>query len=331
MTTVLLAGLGEVGMRCARQLLETPGVEKLLIATRPSERSREALAVLGSTAERISWEPGSDVPKGVDVIASALPSEPDLLVASAAVRAGVPLASAADTSESAEGYGWLNTRAREAGVTIAIGCGFSPGLSCVLASHAATLFDEPIEIRVARCGISGEMSERSVRLELRPLPQMLRDGKWSQRSRISELVWFPEPIGARDCQVVTAMGPQLAEVFPGLERFTWLLAESARKRLSPTALKKRDPDDGWGAIRVEVFGRTAGAVSSVVYGAVDRTALATGVVLGATAARLGGLGASPLSGPGVHSLAAIVEPIEFLGELAAQGVCAAKFEGALAS
>lgn len=328
MTTVLLAGLGEVGVRCARQLLETSGVERLLIATRSKRRAAETAASLGPRAEPIEWEPGSDLPAGVDVVASALPGEMDGVVAESALRAGRSCALAADTSEAAEAVMDLDAAVRDAGVIVAVGCGLAPGLSCVLARHAASLFDEIIEIRVARCGFGGEASERAVRNERRPIPLLLRDGVWNRGPRIEELVWFPEPIGARDCQMVSAAGPQLAEVFPGLERLTWSLADSSRRRQGSLSLRKRDPDDGWGAVRVEVFGRRAGAVDSVIYGVVDRTALAAGVVLAAATARLAGLGAPITAEPGVHSLAAIVDPIEFLADLAARGVRAAAFEGA---
>jgi hypothetical protein len=43
---------------------------------------------------------------------------------------------------------------------------------------------------------------------------------------------------------------------------------------------------------------------------------------------LAGLGAGSVSATGVHGLAALVDPVPFLGELARRGVKAAVFEGA---
>ena len=95
-----------------------------------------------------------------------------------------------------------------------------------------------------------------------------------------------------------------------------------------TGCRSTNPDDGWGAIRVEVFGERDGVIDSVIYGLVDRTALAAGVVLAAATARLAGLGGTAPRPAGVHSLAACVEPVEFLADLSARGVRAAVFEGA---
>jgi hypothetical protein len=323
-STVLLAGLGEVGVRAARQLVETDGIDELLVAVRPRTGVAATIESLGSRARRVDWTPGEDLFSGVDAVAAALPGELDVAVASAAIRARVPCATATDASESLEEIVALDRSARAAGVTIAAGCGLAPGLACVLARHASALFDELIEVRVARCGIAGDASEWSVRGERRTNPAVRRESAWQTGTRFGELVWFPEPIGARDCHLVTAGGPRLAAALGDVERLTWLLADSGRRRVG---LRRSDPDAGWGAIRVEVFGRKAGAVDSVVYGVVDRTALAAGVVLAAATARLAGVtGSAPLV-PGVHALAAVVEPVEFLADLAERGVRAAVFEG----
>jgi hypothetical protein len=80
-----------------------------------------------------------------------------------------------------------------------------------------------------------------------------------------------------------------------------------------------------------VWGWRGQARESMVYGLIDRTAIAAGTVLAVTAARLAGIapGLAARSGPaaGVHGLAALVEPVPFLAELARRGVKAAVFEG----
>jgi hypothetical protein len=69
----------------------------------------------------------------------------------------------------------------------------------------------------------------------------------------------------------------------------------------------------------------------MVYGVIDRTAVASGTVLAVAAACLAGIapGLSARAGPtaGVQGLAALVEPVPFLAELARRGVKAAVFEG----
>jgi hypothetical protein len=65
-----------------------------------------------------------------------------------------------------------------------------------------------------------------------------------------------------------------------------------------------------------------------VYGAVERTAIATGTVLAVTVAALAGALPSLVSTePGVRGLGQIAVPRAFLEELARRGVRAAVFEG----
>jgi hypothetical protein len=96
------------------------------------------------------------------------------------------------------------------------------------------------------------------------------------------------------------------------------------------AARRRDPDGEWGAVWVEVRGRRGRSEEILVYGAVDRMAFASGAVLGVAAVWLAGLGAAPVANAGAHGLAALVDPIPFLGDLARRGVKAAVFEGASA-
>src|ERR687895_764237 len=54
----------------------------------------------------------------------------------------------------------LDAEARERGLAVVVGAAFAPGLSCVLARHAASLFDEVDEIHVARHGTGGPSCAR---------------------------------------------------------------------------------------------------------------------------------------------------------------------------
>ena len=69
----------------------------------------------------------------------------------------------------------------------------------------------------------------------------------------------------------------------------------------------------------------------LVYGVIERTAVAAGTVAAVTAARLAGLlpAVTFLSADvaGARGLGALVEPVPFLAELARRGVRAATFEG----
>jgi hypothetical protein len=91
----------------------------------------------------------------------------------------------------------------------------------------------------------------------------------------------------------------------------------------------QDPGLGWGAVRAEVWGSRDGTRATVVYGVIERTAVAAGTVLGITAAWLAGalpsLGEVPE--PGAAGLGSVAAPVPFFAELARRGVKAAAFEG----
>jgi hypothetical protein len=137
-------------------------------------------------------------------------------------------------------------------------------------------------------------------------------------------MWFPEPIGARDCSAVATGVRTLVSAFPQVPRMSFLLGEPPKRSM----VRRRFGDDGeWGAARVEVWGRNDRGQDCLVYGVVERTSVAAGAVLAVAAARLAGAIGDRVVKPGVHGLGALVEPVPFLAELAQRGVRAAVFEG----
>src|SRR5262245_22967191 len=119
MSVVLVVGVGAVGTRAARQLIDTPGVEALLIADRDSVQAARVADALGPTARVVDFEPGARIPDDVDVIATAVPAEADHAIVTAAIQARVPLASSTDEHEAVEQLRALDMNARGAGTTIA--------------------------------------------------------------------------------------------------------------------------------------------------------------------------------------------------------------------
>ncbi len=326
MTSILLVGLGEVGMRAARQLADTPGVKRLLLAGREfgtTERMAEALGP-AARAEAIAFAPGDPIPDGVDAVATALPTSVDHAVIAAAIAQHVPAASCDDDADAIDSLRALDRNARAGGVTIAVGCGLAPGLADVLAKHAASSFRTVDEVRVARTGWAGPASVAEVRHARRALVRSWHQGAWrEEHPHGEELVWFPEPIGARDCKLVTGGTALLADSL-AVPRATALLGEPPKR----TWLRRRFGDDGeWGAARVDVWGRRDDSHDCVVYGVIERTAVAAGTVLAVTAAQLAGALDPQITEPGVHGLGSLVDPAPFLAELAQRGVRAARFEG----
>jgi hypothetical protein len=330
LTTVLLDGVGAVGIRAARQLVDTPGVDALLIATRSPARAEEVADALGDRAHALDRSSDDPLPDGVDAIAAALPTDLGVSLARRALEAGVPFASTIDDAHAVNALLELDEQARRDGVLVAPSCGLAPGLADVLARHAAGALDSVDEIHVARSGVSGRACLATVRKARREPALEWRDGAWhEERHGSAELVWFPDPIGARECEPVAAGVSLLVRAFPGVARATVRLGEPPpRRRAWPG---RRDLDESWGSARVEVWGWQGRVRESMVYGVIDRTAVAAGTVLAVAAACLAGVvpGLGARDGPtaGVHGLAALVEPVPFFAELARRGVKAAAFEG----
>jgi hypothetical protein len=330
LTTVLLVGLGAVGGRAARQLVESAGVDHVLVTDRRADRA-EALARV-MDVEAIDWNPDHPPPAGVDAVAAAVAYDEDLVVARCAVEAGVPFVTAADDHDAIAALIALEPLARAAGVTLAGGCGLAPGLSDVLARHAAAALGTADEVHVARAGVAGPASARVLRRNREERAREWQDGEWVEpRGAGPELVWFPDPIGARDCEIGAGGTALLVRDLPDLGRATFRLAEPAPRRWSERVgerLTRRGDQEGWGATRVEVHGSRNAAREVVVYGVVERTAVAAGTVLALAAAHVcGALALGPRPRPGVHGLAGLVDPVRFLAELTTRGVRAAAFEG----
>jgi hypothetical protein len=331
LTTVLLVGVGAVGARAARQLVDTPGVERVLLADLDTARLALVARALGPQAEAVTYTPGSPFPEGVTAIASALPPGPDVAVAQRAVASGVPHASSCDDHEAIAAILGLDDDARTASVVVAPGCGLAPGLADVLARHGADALARIDEVHIARSGVAGPASRASMRRARRDRPAEWRDGGWQRERRGGpELVWFPDPIGARECETVATGTALTVAAFPELEQATTRVDEPPGRSLV-AALTRRVDEDDWGAVRVEIWGWRGDAREVVVYGVIERTAVAAGTVLALIAARLAGaLPALSLRAgheSGVQGLGALLDPPPFLAELARRGVKAAAFEG----
>jgi hypothetical protein len=322
----LVVGVGAVGTRAGRQLVDTSGVTEVLLADEDAGKLAAVKSAFGEKAGIAAFAPGDAIPEGVDVVACALPSGLDHAVVAAAIAAGVPCASADDDHDAVDAVRALEPNAIAAGVTIALGCGLAPGLADVLVSHARAMFSAVDEIQVARVGWAGPSSVAAVRHARRALARSWHNGSWHEQHPHGEtMVWFPDPIGARDCRLVTGGGPLLVDAFGDVPRVQVMLGEPPKR----TRFRRRFGDDGeWGAARVDVWGKREDGHNCVVYGVVERTEVAAGAVLAVTAAQLGGALGPRIDNPGVHGLGALVEARPFLAELAERGVRAAVFEGA---
>jgi hypothetical protein len=264
-----------------------------------------------------------------DLVLVAAPADQRRL-AEQALEAGAHVVSSSDVLADVKALLDLDAEARERDRHVVIGAAFSPGLTCVLAVHAAARFDHVEEVHVARLGAGGPACAREHHHALTGESVDWREGAWVRRRGGSgrELCWFPDPVRAVDCY--RAASPEalvLMPAFPGVRRVTVRVAANRRDRLTARLpmLRRPHPEGELGAVRVEVRGQRGSARDDCVLGAIDRPAVAAGTVaalVGAWALQ------GRLSRPGAAGLAELVEPVPFLAALAERGVKAAAFEGA---
>src|SRR5438270_688034 len=112
-------------------------------------RADAAAAAIGPPATAMPWSP--DALNAVDVVVLAAPAG-HRAVAEVALERGAHVVSVADGLDEVRSLLDLDAEARERALVVAVGAAFGPGLSCVLARHAAAGFDAVDEVHVARSG-----------------------------------------------------------------------------------------------------------------------------------------------------------------------------------
>jgi hypothetical protein len=324
---VAILGVGAVGARLARQLVSTASVASVVIRDLDTGRLEAVGRSLGDGAVA---DGGSYTdPVEADVVVLAGEAGAHAAEARRFVAANQHVVSVGDDLTDVRALLDLDDEARERNVSVVVGAGFAPGLTCVLAAHAARRFDQVDEIHVAKSGTGGPACARQHHRALGRMALDWREGGWVQRPPMSgrELCWFPDPVGAEDCyRAALPDAPLLVPAFPGVQRVTSRVSATRRDRLTARLpmLWPTHAEGGPGAVRVEVRGRRGVARDVTVFGVMDRPAVAAGAV-GAVAAVFAAEGR--LNRTGAAGLAELAESVPFLTELARRGVRAAIFQG----
>lgn len=218
----------------------------------------------------------------VDVVVLAAPVRQGRLAASL-LADGRSVVSLSDDPRDVDVLLGLHDLAVDNGARLVVGAAVSPGLSGVLARHAAATLAVVDEIHVATHGTGGPACARRHHDALGTRAVGWHDGEWTERPGGSgrELCWFPEPIGAADCYRAALADPLvLHEVFPDASRISARVSATRRDRFTSRLPMLTPPHSGGdrGAVRVEVRGADEhGARVTNVVGAVGRTGDLAGV------------------------------------------------------
>ena len=323
---VFVVGVGAVGARAARQLLSVDEVSDLVVVDRDRALRAAVVESLGEPAQEAVDDELSAAPGDVVVLAGPVKQRP---IVERLLEQGAHVVSTSDAVDDVKALLDLDAEARERRLHVVVGAAFSPGLSCLLAAHAASRFDHVDEIHVAKVGTGGPACARERHRALGDSGADWYDGAWVHHRGGSgrALCWFPDPVRAVDCYRGALPEPVLlTAAFPGVRRATARVGANRRDRLTSRLpmMRRPHPEGGLGALRVEVRGRRGSARDEYVLGAIDRPAVAAGVV---AALAVACIGQAKLTRFGAGGLAELAEPTPLLASLAERGVRAAVFEG----
>lgn len=325
---VAVLGAGAVGARAARQLASSEGVDRLVVADIDRERAEQAVRAIADPARVVVRDTGSWAEQA-DVAVLCMPNGGHRAAAERLLERGSHVVSVTDDVDEVTALLDLDAEAQVRERCVVIGAGFAPGLTCLLAAHAASTFDSVDEVHVAKSGTAGPSCARAHHRALTGEAVDWRAGAWQRRRAGSgrELCWFPDPVGGQDCyRAALPDAHLLLGAFPGVERITSRMAATRRDRLTAglPMLRKPHPEGTIGAVRVELRGRRGIAREVAILGAMDRPGVAAGCVAAVAAvwAAEGRLRRS-----GAAGLAELAEPVPFLAELSRRGVRAAVFDG----
>jgi hypothetical protein len=324
--TVAVIGAGAVGARVARALLADDVVTRISIDE--PDRERRAKVLESFTDERVDDGTGSRLRDlHPDVVVLAQPSGDHVARAEEALQLGAHVISTTDDVGEVRALLAMDQVARRAQRSLVVGAAFSPGLSCLLAVHAAVELRHVDEVHVARVGVGGAACLRQQQRALHALSVDWRDGEWVERPGGAgrELCYFPDPIGGVDC--FRAARPEamlLVPLFPTANRVTARLGTAEPNPLRARLARKGPLEGPPGAIRVEVRGSDDDGYRSVVLGCMDRASVAASAICRvATVAALGG----EVKRHGAGGAAEMLDALPALQRLAEAGVRCARFEG----
>jgi hypothetical protein len=280
--SIAVVGLGVVGSRVARQL--TSSSVPVLVHDQRSE-------LQDLTARTLKARPLDSVDDIIrdraEVVVLATPSRQSSL-AQRLVERGVNVVCTSDDVDDVRALLELDTVAHTNGVTVVVGAAASPGLSGLLVAELSARVDVIDEIHVGFHGTGGPACARQHHRALAGNAPGWHDGEWIDRPGGSgrELLWFPEPIGGRDCYRAELADPlTLHRAFPTASRISARMSATRRDRLTARLPMMSPPhaEGGLGAVRVEVRGSRGSERRTEVAGTAERTGIISGAVASAAA------------------------------------------------
>jgi len=212
MKIAVLGGAGAMGMVTTKDLANSSVVSEIVLCDSNVEQAKEVASWVASdklSIKRIDISnPDSlvDAVKDADVVANATPYHFNLGVTKSVIRVGKDLTDLGGVYYMTLKQLKLDNVAREAGVTVVLGCGVAPGIADVLAKYGADKLDrvEAVHIRYGEVNLTPakyKWTFRTVLEEFTRGPVIYQKGKFTKLPPFSgkHTIGFPEPVGKRSC------------------------------------------------------------------------------------------------------------------------------------
>jgi lysine 6-dehydrogenase len=213
----LVLGAGMQGTAAAYDLARFGEAELVILADIDLDRAAEAAARVNRLTEseladgaRVNVQDSralAQILRGTDVVLSAVPYHFNLLVTEAAIAARAGMCDLGGNTELVLEQLKLDSRAKEAGITVVPDCGLAPGMANTLAVHAMSRMEQPRAVRIwcgglprypkPPLGYKLVFSIEGLTNEYFGKARVLRDGGVAEVETFTELeeLEFPPPVG----------------------------------------------------------------------------------------------------------------------------------------
>ena len=245
-------------------------------ASSPARVGVVGLGVVGSRVARQLQSDGLSVGGDeADVVVLATSSKQVELAALLLERGQSVVTTTDDLAETRELLD-LEAVAQAHEATLVVGATAAPGLTGLLTAELSRRVDVVDEIHAAFHGTAGPGCARRHHDALGDEAIGWHDGEFIERPGGSgrELLWFPEPIGGKDCYRAALPDVLLLHrAFPAASRISARVSATRRDRLTARLPMMSPPhaEGRLGGVRVEVRGSRNGERRAEVAGAADRT------------------------------------------------------------
>lgn len=283
--SVAVIGVGVVGARVARQLTSS-GISVLVHDERSDAQQSLAKSLRATELSDLTKLDPASTP--VVVLAT---SSSQSALAKILLELGHHVVCTSDDVEDTRELLELEEVARHEKQALVVGATACPGLSGLLVAELAQRVDTIDEIHVAFHGTGGPGCARQHHRALAGDAVGWHDGEWIDRPGGSgrELLWFPEPLGGKDCYRAELPEPLLLHrAFPSVSRISARMSATRRDRLTARLPMMSPPhaEGGVGGVRVEMRGSLKGERCTEVAGVAERTGIIAGAVAASVATSL---------------------------------------------